>query len=604
MNIRDIKNINPQHILEKLNKFFEDGGDVPEDIVREQVMPDIETIKEQVLGELGRFALQMDLKTLDDAYAFIKDIPEVSEDTGAWFIRYDDKEVLLRLLEEPEFHSHPFTKWIIHNTKSFGERKQSLRGDYFLDFAIFSGLDEETLNEITARTLKDINARIGEPYYYDPRGNTTEYYLEHFNDARIVAENYAVHHNRFRHHLLENINTLAKEMVGQGVDLSFWNQPMNFGELLEAIIGRPADNMAALEAGSSTTEWENPEKTPEKEPEKEPEKTKKEDKKKDLSSGRFKVHLPEKAPTLDEYKTHNILQEGLAEEIETFFDNQLYDKAASSWGAHTSSDRHHLMFSGPPGTGKTTLARVLGRYLNDLEFLSKGHVVETTATALVGNYVGQTGQHVRDAFEQARGGVLFIDEIYHLVNDKNFGPDATNQLLALMENEKDDLVVIVAGYEDMNHKFLETNPGLRDRFSDEFIFEHFSGDDLRKILYINLEKRGLTMDDDAAELFLKYLQKDKEGNPKEYANARTLEKVLLQVKSQNARLKRASLAVSDFNEVAQADRDNILNITAEAVQAAITKLEKGKKPSGFGFVSAANSSNDNSAPIQVPAAAM
>ncbi len=600
MKIRDIKKINPQHILEKVNKFFEDGGDVPEDIVREQVVPDIETIKEQVLGELGRFPLQMDLKTLDDAYAFIKDIPEVSEDTGAWFIRYDDKEVLLRLLEEPEFHTHPFTKWMIKNTKSFGERKKSMRGDYFLDYAIFSGLDEETLNDITARTIKDIDARVGGSYYYAHGRNTTEYFLDELGDARMVADQYAVHHHRFRHYLEANMYTVTKELVDQGVDLSFWANPQIYNDILHYVIGLPNDEIQAIESAASQGYEENPEKTPEKEPEE----TKKEDKKKDLSSGRFKVHLPEKAPTLDEYKTRNILQEGLAEEIETFFDNQLYDKAASSWGAHTSSDRHHLMFSGPPGTGKTTLARVLGRYLNDLEFLSKGHVVETTATALVGNYVGQTGQHVRDAFEQARGGVLFIDEIYHLVNDKNFGPDATNQLLALMENEKDDLVVIVAGYEDMNHKFLETNPGLRDRFSDEFIFEHFSGDDLRKILYINLEKRGLTMDDDAAELFLKYLQKDKEGNPKEYANARTLEKVLLQVKSQNARLKRASLAVSDFNEVAQADRDNILNITVEAVQAAITKLEKGKKPSGFGFVSAANSSNDNSAPIQVPAAAM
>jgi Holliday junction resolvasome RuvABC ATP-dependent DNA helicase subunit len=147
------------------------------------------------------------------------------------------------------------------------------------------------------------------------------------------------------------------------------------------------------------------------------------------------------------------------------------------------SGSHHVVFTGPPGTGKTTVARLLGRLYGAIGVVSKGHLVEATRADLVAGYVGQTALKVQAVVDKAIGGVLFIDEAYSLArgDSQDFGEEAVATLVKLMEDHRDDLVVIVAGYPAEMRRFIDSNPGLRSRFTHYVDFPDYSADELVQI---------------------------------------------------------------------------------------------------------------------------
>jgi len=162
----------------------------------------------------------------------------------------------------------------------------------------------------------------------------------------------------------------------------------------------------------------------------------------------------------------------------------------------------HLVFMGNPGTGKTTVARLLAKIYHAIGVLSKGQLVEVDRSGLVAGFVGQTALKTQEAVQKAIGGVLFIDEAYALVNQENgndFGHEAIEVILKNMEDHRDDLIVIVAGYTNLMEKFIHSNPGLESRFNKYFYFEDYDAPQLMAIFRSMCQKNGYTLSQEAAE---------------------------------------------------------------------------------------------------------
>lgn len=192
-------------------------------------------------------------------------------------------------------------------------------------------------------------------------------------------------------------------------------------------------------------------------------------------------------------------------------------------GLPTADMSLHMVFSGNPGTGKTTIARLMARVYHSLGILSKGQLVEVDRSRLVAGYVGQTAIKTRKVIDSALGGVLFIDEAYALVNQENgndFGREAIEVLLKNMEDHRDDLIVIAAGYSGLMEKFIHSNPGLESRFNKYFYFEDYDGAQLFTILQSMCVKNGYVLTPEGEALARRELMALYEDRDENFGNAR------------------------------------------------------------------------------------
>ena len=184
----------------------------------------------------------------------------------------------------------------------------------------------------------------------------------------------------------------------------------------------------------------------------------------------------------------------------------------------------HMVFMGNPGTGKTTVARILSEIYRAIGVLSKGQLVEVDRSGLVAGYVGQTAIKTTEVVQSAIGGILFIDEAYSLAPDvgsgNDFGRESIETLLKLMEDHRDDLIVIVAGYSEPMERFIASNPGLESRFNRYFIFEDYNSEELYTIFSLMCKRSEYVLNEDAAEYAQKHFSEIHDMRDENFGNAR------------------------------------------------------------------------------------
>lgn len=272
------------------------------------------------------------------------------------------------------------------------------------------------------------------------------------------------------------------------------------------------------------------------------------------------------------------------EEVKVVLNQQLaYNQVSALRQAHGFSNEilnRHLVFSGNPGTGKTIVARLYTKILYNNKIIQENKLVEVGRADLIGEYVGQTAPKVKRAFDEAKGGVLFIDEAYSLIpsSERDFGHEAISAIIQEMENRRDEVLVIFAGYEELMAKFIETNPGLSSRISREIKFLDYTIDQLIAILELMINKKYYRLTDDCKTVLAQHFSEV--INCKNFGNARYVRKLVDEIVFSQAQ------RVIEADKI-QLEDDTFLNqITLtdinEAIVAIEAKLSKSISLIGFG----------------------
>jgi probable Rubsico expression protein CbbX len=249
----------------------------------------------------------------------------------------------------------------------------------------------------------------------------------------------------------------------------------------------------------------------------------------------------------------------------------LVEKARKAMGLAHETPTLHMSFSGNPGTGKTTVALRMADLLHRLGYIRKGHLVAVTRDDLVGQYIGHTAPKTKEILKKAMGGVLFIDEAYYLYrpeNERDYGQEAIEILLQVMENNRDDLVVILAGYADRMERFFESNPGFRSRIAHHIDFPDYTPDELFRIAETMLGQQNYHLDQPGQATLAEYIAKRR--TQPHFANARSIRNAL-----DRARLRQANRLFEGSE--GPLDAEALSTISAEDIRASRVFAMPGNK---------------------------
>ena len=335
---------------------------------------------------------------------------------------------------------------------------------------------------------------------------------------------------------------------------------------LDVIRSMTERNLRSMNADFWGTPLSPADKTPEKAPDKTPEKAP------DKKSGgpEQQTEAPEPLPKedmkdllaeLDSYIGLGVVKE----EVHNLINMVQVYKLRQQHELPTTDMSLHMVFTGNPGTGKTMMARMMARIYRSLGILSKGQLVEVDRSGLVAGYVGQTALKTQKVIEKAMGGVLFVDEAYALNgrSENDFGQEAIDTLLKAMEDHRDDLVVIVAGYTDLMDKFIHSNPGLESRFNRFLLFEDYSLDELMAIFKMRCGK-GYVLSPEAEPLVRDYIAEES-ADGDGFGNARGVRNIFEHILvAQNNRLAKLESVT----------REDLMTLTADDVLHARGKIDE------------------------------
>jgi probable Rubsico expression protein CbbX len=238
----------------------------------------------------------------------------------------------------------------------------------------------------------------------------------------------------------------------------------------------------------------------------------------------------------------------------------LVDRLRRRYGLGSERPSLHMCFTGSPGTGKTTVALRMAELLHGLGYLRRNHLVSVTRDDLVGQYIGHTAPKTREVLKRSMGGVLFIDEAYYLhrpENERDYGQEAIEILLQVMENERDDLVVVLAGYKDRMDAFFQSNPGMGSRVAHHIDFPDYGLEELLAIGERMLARQGYYLSERAAAAFAEYLRR-RMARPR-FANARSVRNAL-----ERARLRHADRLVA--SGAVRVSRDDLMRIEEDDIR--------------------------------------